>query len=215
MLYIFELQIFNASNQNITPTSYSMSSIYSSNTAAKCFDGDLASTACCTTYGDTDPWLRASYACSGGSTPAGTKAVVTNWGNGNRVMLTVFTLDFVNAGGNVDGGSFRLGDWASYSLTSLPPPPPSPPPPPPSPPPLPPPSPPSPPPPSPPQPSPPPPPSPPLLPQCRIVIRLTDAQVSGFLTIMEVQIYNASNQEIRPTAYSTSSAVSANNAADK
>ncbi len=124
LLHVNEIELFrDRGHMQIMPVSIIMSSQYTANGedfgAAHCIDGNKATT--CSTYdsqsGDPKQTIRVFYSCPRGVTEFGTTVVITNRPT-LESRLTLFTLDFVNADGEIDGGSYRVAEArAAYMFT--------------------------------------------------------------------------------------------------
>ena len=104
-LNVAEMYLYDAADARITPLSARLSTTYDYPTgeAPRCFDGDL--TTWCSTldpyYGDPNPTLTVLYDCPGGKTTAA-RVVVHNRDDCCRHRLNFFSLEFVDASGEVD-----------------------------------------------------------------------------------------------------------------
>ncbi len=121
-LHVNEIEL-SRDGLRIPTVSIIMSSQYRANgedlKAANCIDGNKATT--CSTYnsgwGDPSPTIRVLYPCPRRITDFGTTVVITNR-PGQEGRLKPFTLDLVNADGQVDGGSYPFAEaLATYTFT--------------------------------------------------------------------------------------------------
>jgi hypothetical protein len=102
-LNLAEVKLYAANGAQITPVAASISTVYDGTTdgAANTIDNNLA-THCHTAWGDTRPMLNVSYSCPGGKTTAARVVVHNRDEDCCRHRLDVFSLDFVDASGQVD-----------------------------------------------------------------------------------------------------------------
>ena len=120
-LHVNEIQLFSPAGQPVSIAAVSMSTEYKTSTdyfpAANCIDGNV-STTCSTNVNDALASIRVTYVCASGATPPGTRAFITNRPN-LESRLHKSSLDFVDASGKVDGGSYPLiGALATVNVTA-------------------------------------------------------------------------------------------------
>ena len=104
-LNLAEVKLYAADGAQITPVAASISTAYAgitaTDSAANAIDNNLASI-CHTAPGDPSPTLTVSYSCPGGKTTAAKVVVHNRDEDCCRYRLTYFSLDFVDASGQVD-----------------------------------------------------------------------------------------------------------------